>query len=86
YRQKGFDALKPKNRSDIGKSQKIPPDILEIAFQLKKEEPHRSARKIIQIMEAHQMTTPGLIKPSTLYRIFAKNDLTRKKLKGSAKY
>ena len=55
YRQKGFDGLKPKSRSDIGKSQKIPSDILEKAFVLKREEPRRSANKIIQLMEAHQM-------------------------------
>lgn len=85
YRQKGFDGLKPQNRSDIGKSLKIPPDILEKAVQLKKEEPRRSIRKIIQIMEAHQFVTPGLVKPSTLYRIFCNNNLTYKKLKGSTK-
>jgi transposase InsO family protein len=85
YREKGFDGLKPQNRSDIGKSNKIPGDILEQAFQLKKEEPRRSIRKIIRIMEAHQMVTPGLIKPSTLYRIFCQNSLTYKKLKGSTK-
>ncbi len=81
YRDNGFDGLKPKSRSDIGKSQKIPPEVLEKAFLLKREEPRRSTGKIIQLMEAHQMVTPGIIKPSTLYRIFKKNDLTAKQLK-----
>jgi len=85
YRQKGFDGLKPKSRSDIGKSQKIPGDILEKAFALKKEEPRRSTRKIIQIMEAHHMVTPGTLKESTLYRIFKQNDLTTKRLKKTQK-
>ena len=85
YRQKGFDGLKPKSRSDIGKSQKIPSDILEKAFVLKREEPRRSANKIIQLMEAHQMANPGLLKPSTLYRIFNQNDLTTKQLKKTQK-
>ena len=85
YRQKGFDGLKPKSRSDIGKSQKIPPDVLEKAFLLKREEPRRSATKIIRIMEAHQMVKPGTIKPSTLYRILKQNDLTTRQLKKTQK-
>ena len=36
-------------------------------------------------MEAQKMVAPGLIKPSTLYRVFSRNDLTYKKLKGSTK-
>lgn len=83
YREKGFDGLKPKSRSDIGTSKKIPQDVLDKAFLLKKEEPRRSSRKIIQIMEAHQMATPGLLKPSTLSRIFQKNGLTTKQLKNT---
>jgi transposase InsO family protein len=85
YRQKGFDGLKPKSRSDIGASNKIPPEILDKAFDLKKEEPRRSARKIIQIMEAHQLAAPGLLKPSTLSRLLRQNDLTTKQLKKTQK-
>ena len=45
YRGKGFDGLKPQNRSDTGTSKKIPSDILEKAFELKKEEPRRNTKK-----------------------------------------
>jgi putative transposase len=85
YRNHGFDGLKPKTRSDIGTSLKIPTDILEQAFILKKEEPRRSAGKIIRIMESTNMAAPGLIKPSTLYRIFEQNSLVYKKLKRQSK-
>lgn len=85
YRQKGFDGLKPKSRSDIGTSQIIPSDILEKAFVLKKEEPRRSTRTIIQLMEAHRMAEPGMLKESTLYRIFKKHGLTAKQLKKTQK-
>ena len=85
YRKNGFDGLKPKSRDDIGKSRNISAEILEKAFLLKREEPRRSAEKIIQIMEAHNWVTPGLIKPSTLYRIFKHNHLTCKQLKKSQK-
>ena len=85
YRKNGFDGLKPKSRSDIGKSLKIPTDILDKAFILKKEEPRRSARAIIRIMESHNLAAPGLVKPSTLYRLFKQNDLVYKKLKRPSK-
>lgn len=85
YREKGFDGLKPKPRSDKGKSHKISLQTLEKAFLLKKEEPRRSARKIIQIMESHQMAPLGLLKPSTLSRIFKQQGLTAKQLRQSNK-
>ena len=85
YKGKGFEGLKPRSREDKGCSHKIPTEILEKAFDLKKEEPRRSVRKIIQIMEAHGMVKPGLLKKSTLYEHFTKNDLTYKKLKKSRK-
>ena len=85
YREKGFEGLKPKSRSDIGMSQKISTEVLEKAFVLKREEPRRSARRVIQIMEAHQMVAPGVIRASTLYRHFQQNNLTAKELKKSAK-
>jgi len=85
YRKKGFDGLKPKTRADSGASHKIDGDILEKAFLLKKEEPRRSAKKIIQLMEAHQWAPLGLLKPSTLSRIFKQHGLTFKQLKQSNK-
>lgn len=85
YREQGFDGLKPNSRSDIGTSHKIPSEVLEKAFLLKREEPRRSAKKIIQLMEAHQWTPLGLLKPSTLSRIFKQNGLTYKQLNQSNK-
>ena len=85
YRDKGFDGLKPQSRSDIGKSRQIPAEVLEKAFLLKREEPRRSAKKIIQLMEVHHWAPLGLLKSSTLSRIFKQNGLTYKQLKGSNK-
>jgi len=85
YRDKGFDGLKPHSRSDSGQSHKIPIEVLEKAFLLKREEPRRSAKKIIQLMEVHQWAPLGLLKPSTLARILKQNGLTYKQLKQSGK-
>lgn len=81
YLEKGFEGLKPSDRDDLGSCQKIPPEILEKAFMLKREEPRRSTRKIIQLMEAHEMTPPGLIRRSTLHRHLIQNGLTADELK-----
>jgi len=85
YRDKGFDGLKPHSRSDIGNSHKIPTEVLEKAFLLKREEPHRSSRKIIQLLEAHGWAPLGLLKASTLSRLFKQNNLTAKQLQQSQK-
>jgi hypothetical protein len=65
YQRNGFDGLKPKSRSDIGKPRTVAPEAWEKAVALKKEAPRRSVRKIIQIMEAHNLIKPGEIKAST---------------------
>jgi hypothetical protein len=75
-----FDGLKPKGRNDAGKVRKISPEAWEKTVVLKKEVPGRSVRKIIQIMETHQMIQPGEIKPSTLARQFHVHGLDRKTL------
>jgi putative transposase len=85
YREKGFEGLKPENRSDIGTSKAIPAEFLEQAFILKQEEPRRSARKIIQIMEIQEKVKPGLLKPSTLSRHLLQNGMNTKELKKSDK-
>jgi len=52
YQEKGFDGLKPKDRSDIGKIRSIDPEVYEMAVKLKQEAPGRGVAKIIRIMPA----------------------------------
>jgi transposase InsO family protein len=85
YQRNGFDGLKPKSRSDIGKPRTVAPEAWEKAVALKKEAPRRSVRKIIQIMEAHNLIKPGEIKASTLARHFKEHGLDRKSLAKSQK-
>lgn len=81
YKKQGFDGLKPKSRNDVGKPRAITPEAWEKACALKREAPGRSVRKIIQIMEAHNMIQPGEIKHSTLSKQFKEHGLDRKSLK-----
>lgn len=83
YKKSGFDGLKPKSRSDRGKPRKISPESFERASALRTEAPGRSVRKIIQIMEAHDLSEPGQIKFSTLARQFKEHGLDRKSLKAN---
>lgn len=80
YQEKGFDGLKPKDRSDIGKIRSIDPEAWEMAVKLKKEAPGRRVAKIIRIMEANGLIEPGEIKRSTLSRHFKEQGLDRKTL------
>ena len=83
YKKSGFDGLKPKSRSDRGKPRKISPESFERASALRTEAPGRSVRKIIQIMEAHDLSEKGQIKCSTLARQFKEHGLDRKSLKAN---
>ncbi|MFQ5630549.1 MAG: DDE-type integrase/transposase/recombinase [bacterium] len=80
YKKKGFDGLKPKPRSDMGKPRAISPEAWEKAAALKKEAPNRSVRKVIRIMEANGLIQTGQIKQSTLARHFKEHGLDRKSL------
>jgi hypothetical protein len=50
YRKGGFEALKPKRRSDASLPRSIPPEVLDKAVALKEELPERSVRQIIEML------------------------------------
>jgi len=82
YLQDGFDGLKPKPRSDRGQPRAISKETLARAETLKREQPHRSARSIINILSLDQ-TNPipeESIAPRTLRRHLALRDATTRQL------
>lgn len=80
YREGGWEALKPSRRADKLQSKQIPLALLEKAIALKKENPTRSVRQIIAILEIAKMVEPNHLKESTLSRQFRRRGLTRKAL------
>jgi putative transposase len=80
YKEKGFDALKPKTRADAGKMRTITAEAWEMAVALKKEAPGRSVEKIIRIMETNGLIAPGQLKRSTLSFYFKVHGYDRKSL------
>ncbi|GAX89815.1 DDE-type integrase/transposase/recombinase [Effusibacillus lacus] len=80
YRKGGWEALKPSPRADKLQSREIAEDVLQKAMDLKREQPGRSVRQIIAILELAQFVEPGTIKESTLSKQLRRRGLTRKAL------
>ena len=75
YRQGGFEALKPKRRSDRGKSRKITPGLKEIILENRKEYPERSASLFYDQLIAEKKIKPSDISYSTLLRFLKRENL-----------
>lgn len=80
YRKGGWEALKPSPRADKLQSREIAEDVLQKAMDLKREQPGRSVRQIIAILELAQFAEPGTVKESTLSKQLRRRGLTRKAL------
>lgn len=80
YKDKGFDGLKRKPREDKNKLKSISDEILELIIKFKKEEPKRSARQIIRLIQAMAGYKDVSLKERTVSRILKNNNLTRRDL------
>jgi len=83
YRTGGWEALKPSPRADKLASREIPEEVLAKAVALKQEQPSRSVRQIIAILELDTIVRPGVIKESTLSKQLRRRGMTRKALMSS---
>jgi putative transposase len=77
YRTGGWDALVPSVRADKLQAREISSEVLEKAIALKKEQPGRSVRQIIAILELAQYVTSGELKESTLSKQLRRQGMTR---------
>ncbi|MDA8335430.1 MAG: DDE-type integrase/transposase/recombinase [Peptococcaceae bacterium] len=66
YREYGYAGLLPEARTDRGACRRLPEQFLNRAIELRKEDPQRSIKTIIRIMELEGLTQPGQVKLSTL--------------------
>jgi putative transposase len=71
WQRAGFDALVPSPRQS---QPRTPPEVLELASALKKENPNRTAAQIRRILSAQHGWAPD---ERTLQRMFVRNGLTR---------
>jgi len=78
YRRGGFDAfdaLKPKRRSDYGRSRKVYPKLKEKLVTLRKEKPDISVSLFYDQLLTHKVIKPSDVSYSTIYRIFKREGL-----------
>lgn len=81
YNEDGFDGLKRQRRNDKKVLKSMSNEVFDKIVALKKEEPRRSARQIIRIIEALPEHEGVNLKERTVSRILKNNGLTRKDLK-----
>lgn len=77
YREGGFDALVPSPRQS---QPRTPPEVLELAAALKKENPSRSAAQVRRILHAQLGWAPD---ESTIQRLFRRTGLNALRLEPS---
>ena len=76
YRRGGFEALKPKRRSDRGQPRGLSADAVEILLAVKRDMPHLSVRlAIIEARRNPDMPAGMPLPPSTVHRLFAREGL-----------
>jgi len=82
YNRDGFDGLKPKRRSDRDQPRAISPETLDRAEALKRQQPHRSSRSIVQALslDTTQPIPEETLAPRTLRRQLALRDATTAQL------
>ena len=78
YNGGGVKALRPKDRSDQGRSRAMDDDTCETLICLRKELPAATVPHLIEQMNQRQLVTPGtVLKSTTVYRFLHQQDLMR---------
>lgn len=78
YRRYGFDALKPKRRSDRGVSRRLSPDDQDHILELRKKFLHMPVSVFYEELIRRGEISKNQISYSTIYRLLKKNNLSGK--------
>ena len=76
YRNGGFDALKPRPRSDRGWSRALTQDLQQLVLDMKREDPGRSAHVIVRELELAGRIGPRQISVSSVQRLLRSRGLS----------
>jgi len=76
WREGGFDALKPNGRRDAGRSRSISPEVVEQIIVAKQDNPRRSIRRLIRMLEREGAVTKGQLSKSSVHRLLKAYDLS----------
>ena len=81
YRRGGFDALRPKERSDIGSARNIPSHVVDLLCETKENKPDHSVKQVIKaVRRAHPHHAPSelALPVSTVHRLLARRGLMKR--------
>jgi putative transposase len=79
YRKGGFNALKPKKRSDVGSTRKLPQEVIDRLVAYKDEHPQFSVPMVIDAVRAAMKLDPQMQLPlSTVHRSLCRAGVMRK--------
>ena len=76
YRRGGFDALRPRDRSDRHRPRSIPADLVELIVDMKRERPGRSAGQIVQALVDSGRVAAGMFSIASVQRLLAARGLS----------
>ncbi len=76
YQRGGFNALRPKQRSDAGSCRAIPPQLADRIVALKQENMRRSVRRIIKMLVRAGEARKGQLKRSTVHRLLVAHGIS----------
>ena len=84
YRLGGFNALKPKTRSDQGSPRALAPALAERLLELKEADPTRTIRECVALVRAEPgIDTSGALSQSTVHRLFVRHGLNKRNIERS---
>src|SRR2546427_7233212 len=76
YRNGGFDALKPRPRSDRNRSRVLTEDLQQLILDMKREDPGRSAHLIVRELELAGRIRAGQASVSSVQRLLHRHGLS----------
>ena len=80
YRLSGFSGLMPEPRTDRGARLRLADEIVARAAELRREDPRRSVRTLIRIIELEGLAPPGTVKRTTLSHALCRMGVSRAEL------
>jgi putative transposase len=88
YRNGGFEALKPRPRSDANRSRVLTEDLQQLILDMKREDPGRSAKLILRELELAGRIRVGQASISAIERLLRRHGLSgpRMELERAARY
>lgn len=84
YKREGFNGLKPKSKIKKD-SQVITPEVLKYAIDARRENPQRSIKDIIFILETSGIVPKGSVKRPTLQRYFQNSGFSKRQISNYTK-